>query len=1685
MAFRPFGKDVGPSMSSKPSPFTPFGASAPTSDSPIQPPASQNPSAFAGQSFGPGRIQSGPPVQRAPPPLASQNPPPSIGKPYRPGGVQSSPPINRTPSPLAFQNPSPSSGQPYQPGGIQRSPEPFNGIAWGSEAFPRPSPSVRPYQFPGVQRPTLNPQFGHDGSRNFLKDHGEHSRATSPPATSHILSRMGTDAVEIGRSQDSKRKSRSDILPDQTMGFSRRNQSPVSGFENGNLVDGFQPPSSQTWMRSLSSVENNRVRSRSNPNRLIHQEQTRNSPFPYAHEVAEIQEATRRKSSAIAPSDKPLRDDPILSQHDSQRFSTSPPTSGTKTYTLSRSSDSQFPGQPSSVNSFNNAGKTSSSPATKRTRSPPVYPVEEDIQQNSFPSQDCTEGEEQARAKRLARFKGELEPIADRPVDTQLTKSPVNKTMKPLDNKQTFNSLESSRDALKGDALPDYESSEEPSLIIGLCPDMCPESERGERERKGDLDHYERVDGDRNQTSKSLAVKKYTRTAEREAILIRPMPILQNTMEYLLSLLDRPYNENFLGMYNFLWDRMRAIRMDLRMQHIFNQEAITLLEQMIRLHIIAMHELCEYTKGEGFSEGFDAHLNIEQMNKTSVELFQMYDDHRKKGITVPTEKEFRGYYALLKLDKHPGYKVEPSELSLDLANMTPEIRQTSEVLFARNVARACRTGNFIAFFRLARKASYLQACLMHAHFSKLRTQALASLHSGLQINQGLPVSDTSKWIGMEEEDIEALLEYHGFSIKVFEEPYMVKNDLFLHAEKDYKTKCSKLVHMKKSRTIVEDVSAPSVEEDVSTPSPLPSLITETTNGNQQSITAHKQEMPPARSLKKKTSMRLFDKEMADSKTSLLPEEDKPVRPFVINPAGPSFINPVVHQQKQNDLTSAGGFHSPVKLYSPIVSPRFPQTKSSNLEKQPNDSRIGMSPGEIKFPFAGDVHTNHVPGPALQQSLKSMPMGIMPVTTIAESPTVENKYALEESVPEAAMICTLEKDFHDIDQEDEDENGVILNQYDEEVAKAKLKLIIRLWKRWSSRQSELRERRQLAAAAALNSLSLGTPIRFSKTDQSRACGEFNIDQAMKRRFEEREKSWSRLNISDVIADILVGRNPESKCICWKVILCTQTKSVNTASSASQVTHSAASRWLSSKLMPHAEHSLNDDNLLFSAPGVSVWNKWVANESDIDFTCCLSVARDVEAENDMCETTCGASAVLFLASGGLPLNLQREQLNRILESVPNGSVLPLLVVISSCNGEHMEPDTDLISGLGLHDIDKSKIASFSIVSIANKSQKGQEVRFFNDSRLRDGIKWLASNSPLQPNLHHVKPRELVLTHFSFSLELLKQMPDQEVGPNICISAFNDALETSRRNITSAAEANPIGWPCHETKLLEDNRKERLMVKRYLPNLDWSSAENVEPLSSVLENCKLPYFEDDLTWLTVGCASGAEIENHTQRLEGCLVEYLTQRSNLMGASLATKETGVMLERNTRLELHNSSRYHIIPRWIGIFQRIFNWRIMGLFDASSSLAYVLKSDLTMSTSSYADKFLAEDASYPSSRPNLPLLHEMIQISCSPFKSSPPYDHKAQRVVESVETEMVIDDHRDIDESILEKSSEAYRGTDLMITEDDELADGTDRSWRSKGKEAAEKKTIEKRETERLDELLEKCNLVQNSIAEKLCIYF
>ncbi|GJW27375.1 RNA-directed DNA polymerase [Tanacetum coccineum] len=50
--------------------------------------------------------------------------------------------------------------------------------------------------------------------------------------------------------------------------------------------------------------------------------------------------------------------------------------------------------------------------------------------------------------------------------------------------------------------------------------------------------------------------------------------------------------------------------------------------------------------------------------------------HRKKGIEVPTEREFRGYYALLKLDKHPLYKATKRSSRFGIQKVPKHVEMT-------------------------------------------------------------------------------------------------------------------------------------------------------------------------------------------------------------------------------------------------------------------------------------------------------------------------------------------------------------------------------------------------------------------------------------------------------------------------------------------------------------------------------------------------------------------------------------------------------------------------------------------------------------------------------------------------------------------------------------------------------------------------------------------------------------------------------------------------------------------------------------------------------------------------------------------------------------------------------------------------------------------------------------------------
>ncbi|KAG2647190.1 SAC3 family protein B-like isoform X2 [Panicum virgatum] len=1184
--------------------------------------------------------------------------------------------------------------------------------------------------------------------------------------------------------------------------------------------------------------------------------------------------------------------------------------------------------------------------ATRRMGTSPLDTTDDD---HSTPLTEL-EREKQAKAKRLARFHAEL----SRPVENtnDFVKALKGSADKPKQATSVGKIPMKKIDDTDENTLADMDS---PMLaaIVGLCPDMCPEPERAERERKGDLDRYERLDGDRNLTTELLAVKKYNRTAERDADLIRPLPVLQRTMDYLLSLLDHTYDDSFLGLYNFLWDRMRAIRMDLRMQHFFNQEAISMLEQMIRLHIIAMHELCEYNKGEGFSEGFDAHLNIEQMNKTSVELFQMYDDHRRKGVFFSTEKEFRGYYALLKLDKHPGYKVEPAELSLDLAKMSREIRGSPEILFAREVARACRMGNFIAFFRLARKATYLQACLMHAHFAKLRRQALASLHSGLQSGQGIPISQVVEWLAMEDEDIESLLEYHGFGLRQYEELYLVKEGPFLNSETDFPSGCSQLVHLKKSHRVIVDVSSGPVCAPISKKNTSVSYPSRLASGKRDLFPS--QHAPVVPHDGRRDLFSLFSGPVSTTPGRHISS------PFP-DPFSPKAANKLFSSKRPNPLVPNADREDSVSTFPTVVSPhsskmeifsKAPKVASpkaegkaklfDDLTAEDQDSGIAGSPQkvdvqtEILWSQANTENINALAEPIVSHSLSDD----ISLDYYSNMLGEEDKLDMDEGTPPDHEVLVIEpgspigsllSDQNEYDDHNISNNTVndwlpIVMSPEKQISDEKLKAILRKWRQCAADKRFHREQKNALAVAALCSLSLGPPVHNTAMVPKLAVEELDIGNAFKERQARQQRSWSQLNVSELSGPILLETNPDARCFCWKLLVL-----VPPGAMESQ-TNNFASKWLLRKLMGSGN---GDSGLVVSSEGLSIWTEWISFPN----TCCLSVVRASDQQvigNDIANST---SCIVFVVSEGISWETHKARLSSLLASIPAQSHLPLLILSSDTYHEGYDHASQyIIDRLGLSGLDRGKIASSLVIFLVEHMEDCAN-GFFDDENLREGLKWLIRSLPRQPDVTLVKTHELLLNCLNPQLELLNTHVVPGAGPGDCISVFNNAVDQVAEEILAAACTNANQWPALEIDLLDRTSNERRYAEMFLPSTGWSSPSKIQPLLAAINTCKIPEFRYDLSWLNQGSHLGKQTQDQKKFLQECLVRYLTESTQLLDETQVATEVNIMVQKYVGLELRDSY-YYLVPRWVAIFRRIYNWRLAKLSTGEFSEAYVLSQHL------------------------------------------------------------------------------------------------------------------------------------------------
>ncbi|KAF8093717.1 hypothetical protein N665_0379s0011 [Sinapis alba] len=301
------------------------------------------------------------------------------------------------------------------------------------------------------------------------------------------------------------------------------------------------------------------------------------------------------------------------------------------------------------------------------------------------------------------------------------------------------------------------------SFIVGTCSSMCPERERVTRERLRDLSVFERLYGNPTKSSTDLAVKKFCRTlsaADVQASDVRPLPVLEETLSYLLSLLDSREHP-FEVVHDFIFDRTRSIRQDLSIQNLANERVIHLYEEIVKFHVISRQRL-QCCSGANISSMH--HLNMEQLAKTLTTLYNIYDANRKPDYIHENEAEFRSLYVLLHLNTSSGVMGEP--LSLWFCKLTSNLVKSKEMCFVRSLLRSYRNGNYKSFLRTtATEATYMQYCISEPHIREMRSLAVECINNVCYKLQPYPLLRLSQNLMMKEMDVESLCHECGLEIR--------------------------------------------------------------------------------------------------------------------------------------------------------------------------------------------------------------------------------------------------------------------------------------------------------------------------------------------------------------------------------------------------------------------------------------------------------------------------------------------------------------------------------------------------------------------------------------------------------------------------------------------------------------------------------------------------------------------------------------------------------------------------------------------------------------------------------------------------------------------------------------------------------------------------------------------------------
>ncbi|KAH8916437.1 hypothetical protein BT69DRAFT_1228457 [Atractiella rhizophila] len=312
--------------------------------------------------------------------------------------------------------------------------------------------------------------------------------------------------------------------------------------------------------------------------------------------------------------------------------------------------------------------------------------------------------------------------------------------------------------------------------VVPECMTMCPEFEVEEREYQGAGDLMWECYPGTQKMDRSKAVKAFHRPAAgNEAPLpidIRPPAVLKSTLDYLFHVILAQDPEMDRS-HNFVRDRTRAIRQDFTILRDAGLVAQECFERIARYHIVILHR----RRGK---EGFEEHIELEQLRKGLFSLMQFYDDARKLSLPIsPNEPEFRAYHLIVHIRSSKEIRQTESLPKSVLDHPTLKdalvyhklVQTTNETRGERGRQPANSEASVNGFSRFLRRirreqTGFLMACLLEIHFDDVRRAGMKSLkRSYMENHKYLDLGYLVNILAFDDtEHAKAFFEFHGLNV---------------------------------------------------------------------------------------------------------------------------------------------------------------------------------------------------------------------------------------------------------------------------------------------------------------------------------------------------------------------------------------------------------------------------------------------------------------------------------------------------------------------------------------------------------------------------------------------------------------------------------------------------------------------------------------------------------------------------------------------------------------------------------------------------------------------------------------------------------------------------------------------------------------------------------------------------------